>query len=52
MRARYLDLVRRGRAVVLVDVVGSPDEVRSVMEESGADVSEGYWPIRDGLQPV
>lgn len=53
MRARYLDLVQRGRAVVLVDVVGRLDEVRSLMEESGAYVSEGYWPVRDdGLQPV
>ena len=52
MRERYLELVKRGRAVVLVDVAGSPDDVRTVMEESGAYVSEGYWPIRDELQPV
>lgn len=52
MRTRYLDLVRKGRAVLLVDVLGGADDVRTVMEESGAYVSEGYWPVRDGLQPV
>jgi hypothetical protein len=52
MRTRYLDLVRRGHAVVLVDVASSPQTVRRVMEESGAIVSEGYWPVRDDLQPA
>jgi hypothetical protein len=52
MRSRYLDLVQKGRAVLLVDVVGAADDVRTVMEESGAYVSEGYWPVRDNLQPV
>jgi hypothetical protein len=52
MRARYLALVRQGRAVVLVDVLGSGEDVRLLMEESGAYVSEGHWPVRDTLQPV
>jgi hypothetical protein len=52
MRTRYRDLVQRGRAVVLVDVIGLPAEVRTVLEESGAYVCEGYWPVRDELQPV
>jgi hypothetical protein len=52
MRSRYLDLVGKGRAVLLVDVIGNPADVREVMEESGAYVSEGYWPVRDTLQPV
>lgn len=52
MRTRYLDLVKKGRAVLLVDVLGAADDVRTVMEESGAYVSEGHWPVRDGLQPV
>jgi hypothetical protein len=52
MRSRYLDLVQKGRAVLLVDVVGAADDVRTVMEESGAYVSEGHWPVRDNLQPV
>ncbi len=52
MRTRYLDLVQKGRAVVLVEVVGAADDVRALMEELGAYVSEGYWPVRDNLQPV
>lgn len=52
MRTRYLDLVGKGRAVLLVDVLSSGGTVREVMEESGAYVSEGYWPVRDTLQPV
>jgi hypothetical protein len=52
MRTRYLDLVQKGRAVLLVDVLGAADDVREVMEESGAYVSEGYWPVRDKLQPA
>ena len=52
MRDKYLDLVRTGRGVLLADVIGSPGEVRRLMEESGAYVSEGYWPVRDSLQPV
>ena len=52
MRTRYLDLVNQGRAVLLVDVVGGAVDVREVMEEAGAYVSEGYWPVRDKLQPV
>ena len=52
MRSRYLKLVQDGRAVLLVDVLGGADEVREVMEESGAYVSAGYWPVRDPLQPV
>jgi hypothetical protein len=53
MRARYLDLVQKGRGVVLVDILGSGEDVRQLMEESGAYVSEGYWPVRDdSLQPV
>jgi hypothetical protein len=52
MRTRYLDLVSTGRAIVLVDEVAHPGEVRELMEESGAYVSEGYWPVRDKLQPV
>jgi hypothetical protein len=52
MRARYLDLVGKGRAVLLVDVLSSGGDVREVMEESGAYVSEGYWPVRDRMQPV
>jgi len=52
MRTRYLDLVGKGRAVLLVDVVSSGDDVRELMEESGAYVSEGYWPVRDRMQPV
>jgi hypothetical protein len=52
MRTRYLDLVGKGRAVLLVDVLSSGDDVRELMEESGALVSEGYWPVRDRMQPV
>ena len=52
MRTRYLDLVQKGRAVLLVDVVGNAGDVRELMEEGGAYVSEGYWPVRDTLQPV
>ncbi len=52
MRSRYLDLVGKGRAVLLVEVVGAPGDVREVMEEGGAYVSEGYWPVRDRMQPV
>jgi hypothetical protein len=52
MRTRYLELVRQGRAVLLVDVMGGGEDVRELMEEAGAYVSEGYWPVRDTLQPV
>ncbi len=52
MRRRYLDLVGKGRAVVLVELAGGAGEVRERMEESGAYVVEGYWPVRDKLQPV
>jgi hypothetical protein len=52
MRIRYLDLVQKGRAVLLVDVLGGADDVRELMEEAGAYVSEGYWPVRDKLQPA
>ena len=52
MRTRYLDLVGKGRAVLLVDVLSAGGDVREVMEESGAYVSEGYWPVRDRMQPV
>lgn len=52
MRTRYLDLVGKGRAVLLVDVVGGGADVRELLEESGAYVSEGYWPVRDRMQPV
>lgn len=52
MRTRYLDLVRGGRSVLLVDVLGDSEDVRQVMEEAGAYVSTGYWPVRDTLQPV
>ena len=38
--------------MLLVDVVGGADDVRELMEESGAYVSEGYWPVRDKLQRV
>jgi hypothetical protein len=44
--------VNKGRAVLLVDVLGGADDVRELMEESGAYVSEGYWPVRDKLHPV
>ena len=55
MRLRYLDLVRRGRAIVLADVLAHHDaeEVRTVMEECGAYVSEGHWPVGGNhMQPV
>jgi len=52
MRTRYLELARQGRAVLLVEVLGTSADVRQVMEELGAYVSEGYWPVRDTLQPV
>jgi hypothetical protein len=52
MRTRYLDLVGKGRAVLLVDIVGGGADVRELLEESGAYVSEGYWPVRDRMQPV
>ena len=52
MRTRYLDLVDQGRAVLLVDVVGGGTDIRELLEESGAYVSEGYWPVRDRMQPV
>ena len=50
MRLRYLDLVKRGRAIVLADVRAHHDAeaVRDVMEECGAYVSEGHWPVGDG----
>jgi hypothetical protein len=50
MRLRYADLVRRGRAIVLADVRAHRDVegVRSVMEECGAYVSEGHWPVGGG----
>jgi hypothetical protein len=50
MRVRYLDLVRRGRAIVIADLrtQQDADEVRSVMEEHGAYVSEGHWPVGGG----
>jgi hypothetical protein len=50
MRQRYLDLVRRGRAVLLADVLTHHDaeEVRALMEECGAYVSEGHWPVGGG----
>ena len=52
MRSRYLDLVGKGRAVLLVEVAGGGSDVRELLEESGAYVSEGYWPVRDRMQPV
>ena len=52
MRARYLDLVGKGRAVVLVELLAGGRDVKELMEESGAYVVEGYWPVRDKLQPV
>ena len=52
MRERYHDLVGKGRAIVLVELDGGAREVRERMEESGAYVVEGYWPVRDELQPV
>jgi hypothetical protein len=52
MRSRYHDLVDKGRAVVLVDLPADGSDVRELMEEAGAYVSEGYWPVRDTLQPV
>ncbi len=52
MRTRYLDLVGKGRAGLLVDVAGAGGDVRELMEEAGAYVSEGYWPVRDRMQPV
>jgi hypothetical protein len=57
MRSRYAKLARDGRAVLLVDVDGTvaTDEARRVMEEAGAYVSVGHWPVHDGgnkLQPV
>jgi hypothetical protein len=52
MRARYHALVQKGRAVLLVDVLTDGGDVRELMQEGGAYVSEGYWPVRDTLQPV
>ncbi len=52
MRMRYLALVQKGSAVLLVDLPADGSDVRELMEESGAYVSEGYWPVRDTLQPV
>jgi hypothetical protein len=56
MRSQYATLVREGRAVLLLDVEGAvaTDEARKVMEEGGAYVSVGHWPVRDSnhLQPV
>ncbi|HEY2748801.1 MAG TPA: hypothetical protein VGL86_29475 [Polyangia bacterium] len=52
MRERYRDLVGKGRAVVLVELGSGVVEVRELMEEAGAYVVEGYWPVRDTLQPV
>ncbi len=52
MRARYFDLVHKGRAVLIVDVAGAIGDVRKLLEERGAYVSEGHWPVRDTLQPV
>jgi hypothetical protein len=51
MRARYLALVRDGRAVLLVDRLAHDDvePARSVMEDEGAYVIEGYWPIDEHL---
>jgi hypothetical protein len=49
MRLRYLDLVKRGRSIVLADVRTQHDAeaVREVMQENGAYVSEGHWPVGD-----
>lgn len=55
MRTRYANLARGGRAVLLVDVAGevATAEARKLMEEGGAYVSVGHWPVRDGpLQTV
>jgi len=52
MRARYHDLVAKGRGVILVELHAGGSEVREHMEEAGAYVVEGYWPVRDELQPV
>jgi hypothetical protein len=56
MRTQYAALVREGRAVLLCDVDGqvATDAARKVMEEGGAYVSVGHWPVNNTnhLQPV
>ncbi|HEX4457648.1 MAG TPA: hypothetical protein VIA18_06740 [Polyangia bacterium] len=56
MRTRYAELARSGRSVLLVDVADpvASAEARRLMEEGGAYVSVGHWPVRDSssLQPV
>jgi hypothetical protein len=49
MRSRFADLARDGRAVLVVDVAGpvASEEARKVMEEGGAYVSVGHWPVQD-----
>jgi hypothetical protein len=51
MRAHYLALVRDGRAILLVDRLAHDDiePARSIMEDEGAYVIEGYWPIGEHL---
>jgi hypothetical protein len=49
MRSRFAALARDGRSVLVVDVAGpvAADEARKVMEEGGAYVSVGHWPVTD-----
>jgi hypothetical protein len=49
MRSKYAALAREGRAVLLVDVDGpqATEAARQVMEEGGAYVSVGHWPVGD-----
>ena len=55
MRTRYAELARAGKTVLLVDVADAvaSTEARRLMEEGGAYVSVGHWPVRDSsLQTV
>jgi hypothetical protein len=47
LRAGYAQLVRRGRAVVVAELKSSDrvDAVRHMLEEEGAYVVIGHWPI-------
>jgi hypothetical protein len=49
MRSRFAALARNGRAVLVVDVAGvvAKEEARRVMEENGAYVTVGHWPVQD-----
>ena len=52
MRARYVDPWAKGARSRSSSSCRAARDVRELMEESGADVVEGYRPVRDKQQPV